>query len=260
MNEQQGRPVDVRMKLNTAVSAVVSTVLFGQNYKHNEADFANVADTFRGIGGAAAMNYWLWLRYLPPYSKAYQQQIEAMHSNFNVFRAIIAKEKKDNPENRHNNFIAAYLARRKELQNERFTDHQLVLTLSDVFPAGFETTATTLRWALLCMCENPEIQKKLHAEIDREVGRERPPQLDDRDKLPWTEATLLEVQRIAIIAPTSKRVCPGEPLARMELSLFFTALLQKFRFELQPGTKADLRPRCGLTNDTRPFVLCAHPR
>ena len=48
----------------------------------------------------------------------------------------------------------------------------------DLFGAGSETTATTLSWALLYMILYPEIQKKVHDEID-EILAGKEPSLDD---------------------------------------------------------------------------------
>uniref|UniRef100_A0A8C1E0T6 Cytochrome P450 2K1-like n=1 Tax=Cyprinus carpio carpio TaxID=630221 RepID=A0A8C1E0T6_CYPCA len=57
-----------------------------------------------------------------------------------------------------------------------------------------------------------------------------------------------------------RRVCPGEGLARMELFLFFTYLLQHFRFTPPPGVSGDeldLTPVVGLTLNPAPHKLCA---
>ncbi|XP_049416541.1 cytochrome P450 2K1-like [Epinephelus fuscoguttatus] len=60
-----------------------------------------------------------------------------------------------------------------------------------------------------------------------------------------------------------RRVCLGESLARMELFLFFTSLLQRFRFTPPPGVtedELDLTPVVGFTLGPSPHELCAVSR
>ncbi|XP_075125363.1 cytochrome P450 2C29-like [Leptodactylus fuscus] len=57
-----------------------------------------------------------------------------------------------------------------------------------------------------------------------------------------------------------KRSCAGENLAKMELFLFFTTLLQNFTFRAPPGAKLDLAPGLGFTNSPLPHEICAISR
>ncbi|XP_073530085.1 cytochrome P450 2K1-like [Phyllobates terribilis] len=57
-----------------------------------------------------------------------------------------------------------------------------------------------------------------------------------------------------------KRSCAGENLAKMELFLFFTTLLQNFTFQAPPGAELDLNPAPGFTNSPLPHEICAIPR
>uniref|UniRef100_A0A3Q1FXC1 Uncharacterized protein n=1 Tax=Acanthochromis polyacanthus TaxID=80966 RepID=A0A3Q1FXC1_9TELE len=59
---------------------------------------------------------------------------------------------------------------------------------------------------------------------------------------------------------TGKRVCLGEQLARMELFLFFTSLLQTFSFSAPPGEKPSLEYTMGGIRTPKPYRLCATPR
>ncbi|XP_010714364.1 cytochrome P450 2J2-like isoform X2 [Meleagris gallopavo] len=57
-----------------------------------------------------------------------------------------------------------------------------------------------------------------------------------------------------------KRACLGELLARAELFLFFTALLQKFTFQAPRDTILDFKFTMGITLAPQPYKVCAVPR
>ncbi|NWW90271.1 CP2K1 protein, partial [Rhynochetos jubatus] len=60
-----------------------------------------------------------------------------------------------------------------------------------------------------------------------------------------------------------RRICAGETLAKMELFLFFTSLLQSFTFQPPPGVSSsdlDLSPAIGITVAPVTHEVCAVPR
>ncbi|NWX85161.1 CP2K1 protein, partial [Nothoprocta pentlandii] len=60
-----------------------------------------------------------------------------------------------------------------------------------------------------------------------------------------------------------RRICAGETLAKMELFLFFTSLLQQFTFQPPPGVSSsdlDLTPAVGFNVVPKPYQVCAVKR
>ena len=47
----------------------------------------------------------------------------------------------------------------------------------------------------------PDVQRKAHEELDRIIGRERLPDLEDEDNLPYIRAICAEIQRWQPVGP-----------------------------------------------------------
>ncbi len=64
-----------------------------------------------------------------------------------------------------------------------------------LFLAGHETTANALTWTWYLLSQNPEVERRLHAEIDAVLGG-RAPELADVSELRYTEMVLSEALRL----------------------------------------------------------------
>lgn len=76
-----------------------------------------------------------------------------------------------------------------------------VLTSFSLLSAGADTTVSTTLTFILAMTLHPEIQKKAQAELDSVVGKDRLPDYNDRERLPYIEAMLWEVLRWMTVSP-----------------------------------------------------------
>lgn len=68
------------------------------------------------------------------------------------------------------------------------------------FFAGHETTAKTMSATWYALAKNPEVEAKLHAELDKELG-DKIPTVEDLFKLPYTLQVVKEVLRLYPAAP-----------------------------------------------------------
>ncbi|KAK2460279.1 hypothetical protein APHAL10511_007668 [Amanita phalloides] len=66
---------------------------------------------------------------------------------------------------------------------------------------GADTTVASVLSFILLMALYPDVQKRAQDEIDRVVGKDRLPNLDDQDELVYVGAVIKEVLRFAPVAP-----------------------------------------------------------
>ncbi|KAJ1302234.1 hypothetical protein OPQ81_001055 [Rhizoctonia solani] len=70
-----------------------------------------------------------------------------------------------------------------------------------LFGGGTATTVSILATLIFCLVLHPEITKKAQEEIDRVIGRDRLPTVQDRGSLPYVEAVLQEAMRYYPVVP-----------------------------------------------------------
>ena len=107
-----------------------------------------------------------------------------------IFRLISERRQSGRDEG---DLLSMLLAAQDE-DGSQMTDQQLRDEVITLFLAGQETTALTLSWAWYLLAQSPDVEKKLHEEIDQLEGR--PPAMDDVPRLKYTDMILKEVMRL----------------------------------------------------------------
>jgi cytochrome P450 len=77
----------------------------------------------------------------------------------------------------------------------KLTDRQIRDQAMIIFLGGTETMANTLTWTWYLLSQHPEVEARLHAELDSVLGG-RPPAVEDLEKLTYTRNVLAESLRL----------------------------------------------------------------
>ncbi|PWY94256.1 cytochrome P450 [Aspergillus sclerotioniger CBS 115572] len=81
-------------------------------------------------------------------------------------------------------------------EKEGLDNLDMAMLASAFMIGGVETTFAILQWFCALIPAYPEIQIKAQAELERVVGRERLPTIEDQDNLPYCRAIIKEVERL----------------------------------------------------------------
>ncbi|XP_059211948.1 cytochrome P450 2K1-like isoform X2 [Centropristis striata] len=319
--------------LKTFKGNIICSMVYGYRFEYDDPEFttmvarANWNVQLLGSASAQVYNLFPWIgRFLSKRNEFLRSNTATVEQNMRLLGHL---KETFNPQ-MCRGFVDAFLRRKQTLEesgitNSHFNDKNLRTTVINLFTAGTDTTASTLRWGLLLLAKYPKIQDQVQEELKRVIGS-RQVQVEDRKILPFTNAVIHETQRLSNILPLSlphkttqdvtfqghfikkgttvypllasvlydesewekprsfhpahfldkdgkfvkrdafmafsagRRVCLGESLARMELFIFFTTLLQYFRFSPPPGVSEDdldLTPSVGFTLTPSPHKLRA---
>ncbi|MFL5575926.1 MAG: cytochrome P450 [Gemmatimonadaceae bacterium] len=88
------------------------------------------------------------------------------------------------------------LAQDAEGDGGTMSDAQLRDEAMTLFLAGHETTANALAWSWYLLARHPEVESRLHAEVDAVLGDVAVPGAEDVARLPYTRMVLAEAMRL----------------------------------------------------------------
>ncbi|XP_023265870.1 cytochrome P450 2K1-like [Seriola lalandi dorsalis] len=334
--EHKGKPFDTTCPVNYATSNIISSIVYGSRFEYDDPRFQNLVrranETIRIVGSASIQLYNMFPR-LVSWIKNRQLILKNLEMSVRDVKDLIKQLKETLNPDTCRGLVDCFLIRKQKeedscVMDTHYNEKNLIFTVTNLFAAGTDTTATTLRWGLLLMAKYPHIQDQVQEELSRVIGS-RQVRAEDRKNMPYTDAVIHETQRLANIVPMSiphktsrdvtfqgyfikegttvlplltsvlydesewesphtfnpshfldgegnfirrdafmpfsagRRVCLGEGLAKMELFLFFTSLLQRFRFTPPPGVtedELDLTAAVGFTLPPSPHKLCAVSR
>ena len=95
----------------------------------------------------------------------------------------------------YDDFLEAFIEAKDKDTAETMTDKEIIDEVMTFIIAGHETSATTLNWAWYELSQNPEEEKKLHAEVDREVSGDIP-EYEEVAKLQFSRQVIEESLRL----------------------------------------------------------------
>ncbi|XP_060042245.1 cytochrome P450 2U1 isoform X2 [Erinaceus europaeus] len=202
------RPFSPSGLLSRAVSNVICSLCFGRRFDATHHEF----EAMLGLMARALelcldarvqlVNICPWLYHLPLGPCWELRNIRDAITAF--LGRIIQDHRRALDPHRPRDFVDMYLVHMEEECQEHGSgpsEEDLLYTVGDLFFAGTDTTANSLLWCLLYMALYPHQQARVHEEIDRVLGPERVPSLTDKAHMPFTEATIMEVQRLTAVVP-----------------------------------------------------------
>ncbi|XP_053404194.1 steroid 17-alpha-hydroxylase/17,20 lyase-like isoform X2 [Mercenaria mercenaria] len=198
--------------INFIVGNILTGLCFGGKYSFKDKEVNYILEkednAFKDLGLGTWEDFIPGLKYVYKSNtfKMIEEFLEDVVSGYltNKLREAEKTFDKDNVRHFTDTLILARMEAMEEEGAEKLkslTDQHLVQTLSDIFFAGIDTSRFTLSGAILHMVAFPDIQEKVQEEIDRVVGRDKLPGINDRPNLGYTEAVLHESMRLGTVAP-----------------------------------------------------------
>jgi cytochrome P450 len=186
-----GQVRDVHADMMKLTLEIVAKTLFGAEIGSETVEASAAMETLeRGFiartGRLIAPPFW----FPTPLNIRLQRAVRRLER---IIFSIIA-DRRESGEDR-GDLLSMLLHAQDEDSGRRMSDQLLRDEAMTLFMAGHETTANTLGWAWLFLARHPEVEARLHDELERALGG-RPPTIADLPRLAYAEHIVTETLRV----------------------------------------------------------------
>ncbi|KAJ3504930.1 hypothetical protein NLJ89_g7683 [Agrocybe chaxingu] len=187
--------------------SVISSIVYGARFPRFDSkectDFYNMIDKWSELmepGRHPPIDLLPVLKLIPEHFALWRQEAKTVrqmqhHLYFHMLDCVRGRLARSEG-------VGAFMEDIIQTQDQLGLDRELMAYLGGVLlEGGADTTASYLNSLHLAMVAFPEVQKKAHEELDRVVGSDRLPTLEDIPALPYVRAIIREVHRWRPAAP-----------------------------------------------------------
>ncbi|XP_055350670.1 cytochrome P450 18a1-like [Paramacrobiotus metropolitanus] len=204
------QPIDPHHLVTTTVSNVICAAAFGKRYAYTDERFRSILrneqDFIQQLNQMSPLDLFPVLRFVPPFREVFQKRLDVVRTRYAHIAQAIRDAKISGVEDAdRKDYVNLYLREQKRQfghdSMSTFSDGQLVDSVIDIFGGGTHTAVTSILFGMILLVENPEVLKRVHTELDAVAKPNEPILLEHKGHVPFTEATILEVQRLIPVVP-----------------------------------------------------------
>ncbi len=195
------QPNDVLKHIRRYSNALTTSMVFGWRTPTYEdpkmqqlfTEFAKFSD-LNQTGTAALIDFFPLLRYLPSFLNQTQKKAQQHHQREKkLYLEHWLNAKSAIAESTIKPCFCVGMAEAQRVDG--FSDEQACYTSGTLLEAGSDTTSSTLYGFVQAMVLNPEAQKMAQDEIDRVIGPDKLPTMDDESDLQYVRQCMKEALR-----------------------------------------------------------------
>lgn len=189
---QGGQTVDVAREMMRLTLAIAGKTLFDADVESEADEIGDALGRMMQQFNRLTLPFSQLLEKLPlPSTRRFLQGRERLDRT--IYRIIDERRRSGRD---HGDLLSMLVAARdEEGDGSGMSDEQLRDEAMTIFLAGHETTANALTWTWYLLSQNPEAERRLHAEIDQVIG-DRLPTAEDFPRLKYAEMVFAESMRI----------------------------------------------------------------
>lgn len=189
---QDGETRDISEEMMRLTLAIVGKTLFDTDVEEDAREVGQALTVIMNLFNAMLLPFSELLEKLPlPQKKRFQQAKDQLDKI--IYRLI--DERRRSGEDHGDLLSMLLLAQDEEESSGGMTDEQVRDEAMTIFLAGHETTSNAMSWTWYLLSQHPEVEAKLHEELDAVLGG-RVPTFDDVAQLRYTEMVLAESMRL----------------------------------------------------------------
>ncbi|PYS94633.1 MAG: cytochrome P450 [Acidobacteria bacterium] len=190
---QDGATLDLSREMMRLTLAIVAKTLFDADV---ERDAEDVGAAFTEIMELFQMLMLPYSEYLEKLPLPATRKFERARARLDAVIYRIIEERRTQGADRGDLLSMLIAAQDTEGDGGRMSDEQLRDELMTLFLAGHETTANALTWTWYLLAQHPEVEQRLHAELDEVLNSREHFTVADYPRLRYTEMVVAEAMRL----------------------------------------------------------------